>query len=38
LETRWEGVEWIQVAQDEVQWQVLEDTVMNLQVTKAAIS
>jgi hypothetical protein len=30
-EIRWEGVDWIHLAQDRVQWRVLLKTVMNFQ-------
>lgn len=30
-EINWEGVEWIKLAQNEVQWEALEITVTNLQ-------
>jgi len=29
-ETVWEGVDWMQLAQDRDQWQALVNTVMNL--------
>jgi hypothetical protein len=29
---RWEGVEWIELAQDRDQWRVLVNTVMNLRI------
>jgi hypothetical protein len=31
-EIRWDGVDWIDVAQDRDQWRALVNTVMNLQV------
>jgi hypothetical protein len=31
-ETEYEGVDWIHLAEDMVQWQALEDTVMKLEV------
>jgi hypothetical protein len=30
--SRWEGVEWIHLAQDRDQWQVIVNTVINLRV------
>jgi len=30
METRWEGVDWIHLAQDRVQWRALVNTVMDL--------
>jgi hypothetical protein len=32
-ETGWEGVDWIHLAQDRVQWRGLVDTVINLHVS-----
>jgi hypothetical protein len=32
LETGWDSVDWIDVAQDRDQWRALVNTVMNLQV------
>jgi hypothetical protein len=31
-ETDWEGVKWIQLAQDKDQWRAVVNTVMNLRV------
>jgi hypothetical protein len=31
-EIRWEGVDWIHLAQDRDQWRAVVNTVMNLQV------
>jgi hypothetical protein len=31
-EKGWEGMDWIELAQDRDQWRVLVNTVMNLQV------
>jgi hypothetical protein len=31
-EIRWEGMDWIELAQDRDQWRVLMNTVMNLRV------
>jgi hypothetical protein len=31
-ETGWDGVEWIDVAQDRDQWRLLVNTVLNLRV------
>jgi hypothetical protein len=31
-EIRWDGMEWIELAQDRDQWRALVDTVMNLRV------
>jgi hypothetical protein len=31
-EIRWDGMDWIDVAQDRDQWRTLVDTVMNLRV------
>jgi hypothetical protein len=31
-ETEWEGVDWIYLAQDKGQWEILVFTVMNLRV------
>jgi hypothetical protein len=33
-EIGWDGVDWIDLAQDREQWRVLVNTVMNLQVLK----
>jgi hypothetical protein len=33
-ETRFDGANWIRLAQDRVQWRVLVNTVMNLLVTQ----
>jgi hypothetical protein len=32
-EIEWDGMDWIDVAQDRDQWRVLSNTVMNLQVS-----
>jgi hypothetical protein len=32
METVWEGVDWIHLAQDRDQWRVVVNTVMNLWV------
>jgi hypothetical protein len=32
-EIRWDGMDWIDLAQDRDQWRVLEDAVMNLRVS-----
>jgi hypothetical protein len=32
-ETGWDGMDWIEVAQDRDQWRALVNTVMNLLVT-----
>jgi hypothetical protein len=31
-EIRWDGVDWIDMAQDRDQWRALENTVLNLRV------
>jgi hypothetical protein len=31
-EIGWEGVDWIQLAQERVQWQALVNTVINLRI------
>jgi hypothetical protein len=31
-EIRWEGVDWIDMAQDRIQWRALVNTVLNLRV------
>jgi hypothetical protein len=32
-ETRWDGIDWVDVAQDRVKWRALVNTVMNLQAS-----
>jgi hypothetical protein len=35
-ETRWDGMDWIDLAQDRDQWRALVNTAMNLQVSQNA--
>jgi len=35
-ETRWEGIDWIHLAQDGDQWQAVVNMAMNLQVPQKA--